>query len=155
MSTTLFNRGIPTEPDVITLSSRFGVPSENAPISYDDVAAVLGVPVGSSRFRTVTTAWRKQLRATHGIIMSARNGEFAVRTPSSRVMLGKSKTKSGVRCFSDALDVIVNTDRARLSERECADSDKVQRIASIARSAAMAEARKRPTPALRPVGSGS
>ena len=148
----IFGNGVPTEPDVVALTQRFGVPVEGQPIAYQEVADAIRVPVRSCRFRTVTQAWRKSLRAAHGIILAARNSEFVVRDPSSRVMLGKSKTHSGVRCFAEAIDIVVGTDRGRLTEKEKADSDKVQRVASLAQSAALAEARKRPAPTLRAVG---
>jgi len=149
--TRLFFRGVPTEPDVTALNNLFGVPEEGAPISYAAVAEALRVPATGCRFKTVTNAWRKGLRATHGIIMVAGNGQFEVRDPASRVALGKTKTKSGVRCFSESVEIITGTDRARLTERERGDADKVQRIASLAQAAALAEARKRPVPALRAV----
>lgn len=149
----LFNRGIPTEPDVTALLNQFGVPEEGKPISYAAVADVLHVSVDASRFTTVTAAWRRSLRASHQVLLSARNGEFAVRDPGARVALGKSKTRSGVRCFTEAIDTVTNTDAARLTERERADADKVLRIASMSQSAALAEARKRVPPSLRAVTS--
>jgi hypothetical protein len=147
----LFNRGVPTEPDVTALINQFGVPVEGTPITYREIASVLQVSITAHRFRTVTAAWRKSLNATHGIILIAGNGQFAVRDPGARVALGKTKTKSGVRCFTAALDIIQGTDQGRLSERERADSDKVQRIASLSQAAALSAARQKPTPALRAV----
>lgn len=142
----IFLNGVPTEPDVIALTQAFGVPQEGVPISYADVAKVIHVTVVESRFKTVTSAWRKQLRINHDVILIARDGQFTVRAPSERVQLMRSKTRSGFRCFGEVLDINGGTDRARLSEHERAVADKAQRVASLGQAAALAEARRRLPP---------
>ena len=138
----MFFRGVPTEPDVIRLVNAFGVPSETDPIRYEEAARVIGSPVRSNRFRTVTTAWRKQVKAAHGVLVMARDGAFRARKPGERISFGKSKTRSSVRAAGVALDAVMGADRSRLTDVERADADKVQRVASSLRFAAQAEARR-------------
>lgn len=151
----LFLRGIPTEPDVITLLKEFGVPEEGTPIAHQEIADVLNVPVKSFRFQTVTSVWRKRLRADHQMFLKSSGGQFTVRVPSERVELQKTKVQIAVRSFSDSLEIGDGTDRERLTDRERADADKLKRIASLSRQAAIDESKKRSAPQLRAVASAS
>lgn len=152
MVSPLFRRGIPTEPDVVALMTRFGVPEEGTPITYAEVADVLHLNVASSRFRTVTMAWRRQLESDHRVVLTARDGAFTVRDPESRISFSKSMTKAGYRRLGRANRVATDTDAERLSEAGRVNRDKVMQITSKAQLAIDAEARKRPAPRLRAVG---
>lgn len=64
MPTGIFGKGIPTQPDVEALKKRW--PAEQMKpgdiITFDDVATVIGVDKDANRWKSVTTAWRNQLK---------------------------------------------------------------------------------------------
>lgn len=55
-----FFGGVPTEPDVNRLMKEFE-PKSGTVVSHEAVEAVLGLNRSESRYRTVTTAWRRRL----------------------------------------------------------------------------------------------
>ena len=110
--------GMPTDVDVRILREAFGVPAEGAEIAYADVADRIKAPVGSARFRTVTTRWRKQLQQDNDCFLVARNGAFRAATPSERLDVGEGKLRSGIRGIRRGGSIIDSTDRSRLTEDE-------------------------------------
>lgn len=151
----LFYRGVPTEPDVTALLNKFGVPTEDVELSHADVAAVFQVDPKSSRFKTVTAAWRKRLKDLHHVLIGSSDGAFRVLKPSERVGLAKSKSTHAVRTMAYAGEIVTSyLDRSRLTLRETEDADKVQRITAAGRMAAIAEARKSKPAVLRSVEAG-
>lgn len=139
--------GLPTEPDVLALLKKFGVPAEDAPIAYDDVAIVLHVDVKSTRFRSVTTAWRKRLDAEHDCLMRAFDGAFTRLNPSGRVTAGSGKFRTAKRGLVRAHGYVAGADRTRLDPVERTEADHLQMTsATMIQSARMVSRRK--TPAL-------
>ena len=62
--------GIPVEPDLRRLREAFPKIEPDQIITYEEVAAVIGLPVGPGRFRTVTGAWRRELLRTHNFVLA-------------------------------------------------------------------------------------
>jgi hypothetical protein len=69
-----WDTGKPTKPDVDALLRHYDSLQMGEILPYEDVAAVIGCPVGSNRFRTVTTAWRKRSQEA-GIVIECRKSE--------------------------------------------------------------------------------
>lgn len=57
----LFLGGIPTAPDVKKLRTAFPEIKEGDQITHEQVEAVLKLDAKSSRYRSITTSWRKEL----------------------------------------------------------------------------------------------
>lgn len=146
MSSVFFG-GLPTDIDVRTLREHFGVPAEGALMSFETVAALIKTPLGSPRFRTVTTAWRKALEREHNIIIVVRQAQFVAAKPGDRIDLGSRKLRTGARAFRRAHIVVEGTDRTRLTEAERKQADHVSMTTATAMQAARLAARK-PQPQL-------
>lgn len=139
--------GLPTDIDVRAIIEKWGVPSEGVPISYEEIAALIKVPVASCRFKTVTGAWRRRLRREHDIYLLARHGAFTVRDPVQRVEFGSLKIRTGARAFRTAVKVVVTTDRKRLSNQHLAEADHVLLVGGLVQAHGVLAA-KRVQPAL-------
>lgn len=98
MKSMAFNSGIPTAPDVKRLGDAVGVPAIGTVIEYKAVEDAIGSKRDSSRFRSVTEAWRKKLEREHNILVVAiANVGFKFATPSERVENSAMRFKSGLR----------------------------------------------------------
>lgn len=90
--------GIPTGPDVRKLEDAFGKPLAGAEVSHEQIEEVLGVKRTTSRYKTVTLAWRKQLRTQHNIDLEAVPGTgFRSLTDAERVGAGVKGARAGVK----------------------------------------------------------
>lgn len=76
----LWHGGIPTAPDVDRLMELEFKPGDA--IGYGQVESVIREKRGSSRFRTVTDAWRKRLFRERSLQVVAEGGMFHGLTPS-------------------------------------------------------------------------
>ncbi len=142
--------GVPTEADVRALLDTFGVPTEGASVTYEQIARVLHQPVRSNRWKTVTNAWRKRLFEEHNLILGAADGAFTALLPGERIERGAGKLRSGMRSVRRAGAIVQRTDRARLSETETKRADHVQVVSAALMLAANASGRETPKPALEP-----
>jgi hypothetical protein len=81
----IFWGGVPTEPDVRKLLQHYGAPTEGTLIAYDELHAILHLPKGS-RFKSVLSAWRKQLMKEFNIDTKAEPGKgILILAPHERV----------------------------------------------------------------------
>lgn len=93
----LFLSGIPTEPDVKLLTETFPKIEVGDEINYESVEAVLRLDRKSSRFRTVTQAWRKKV-LNDGIELAVVAGVgFRALSPKERIEHSVKGVQSGVR----------------------------------------------------------
>lgn len=67
----LFVGGVPTDIDVRALRQKHPEIQPGETVSYKTIAETIRAEVGSSRFRSVTGAWRKQLYRTENIVLEA------------------------------------------------------------------------------------
>ena len=63
--------GTPTGIDVRKLREAFGEPPPGTDIPHEEVEAALGIDRHSTRYRTVTNAWRKEMLKDHNIAIGA------------------------------------------------------------------------------------
>ena len=72
--------GLPTGPDVALLKKAYPSLSPGDRIDYESVSDLLGVPIGSQRFITVTQAWRLREEEKGIVILCERRRAFIVAT---------------------------------------------------------------------------
>jgi hypothetical protein len=73
--------GLPTGPDVALIRKRWNDLKAGDRIEYQEIADLLGIKVGSSRWKTVTQAWRKRELDDGRVIKSVPGKEFVVANP--------------------------------------------------------------------------
>lgn len=98
--TGIFRKGLPLEPDLQRLDERYPksllVPGFKIP--YEEIAQVISCPVGSSRFATVTSAWRKRAEKQWNVIIGCLPKEaFVVLDGKQKVNLADDKLRSAGR----------------------------------------------------------
>lgn len=112
-----FFRGVPTEVDIKRLDDAFGVPAEDALIDYETIEEALQLSKESSRFETVTRAWRDKLEREYNLLLvSVRGQGIKVATPDARVTIASKKMKQGRRAIQRGASIAVKTDASRLSD---------------------------------------
>ena len=127
--------GLPTGPDVKKLNEQFGVPEPGAVVGYDVVAAVIGAKPRSSRFVSVTNAWRKGLLKGPNTLLICEDGQrFRALSFGDRVGHARGEHARGARQIRRAtvyaslidLDQLPGSDRkfAEMLQRVTADSYK-------------------------------
>ncbi len=115
--TTLYFRGVPTKPDVDMLVRKYGVPAEGTVIGFVDIADCIGVPVDSSRFRTVVHSWRRLLIREHNVLLVAEGDKtFKAANPEERMRYASGKIAGGRKAIGRAIVVAHGTDAKRLTE---------------------------------------
>lgn len=70
--------GLPTGPDVTLILKRWPNLAVGQRIKYSEIASLLGIKVGTSRWRTVTNAWRKRELDDGRVIKCVPGHEFIV-----------------------------------------------------------------------------
>ena len=94
----MFFSGIPTAIDVRALIEAFPALVVGQELAHDEVAEVIAVDAKSSRYRTVTNSWRRQLLAENNIDLGAVAGTgFRVLAPDERITRGVTGFQSGTR----------------------------------------------------------
>lgn len=113
----LFFGGVPTAPDVKRLLEHFGSPQPRL-ITHEDVEAVLGITRHTSRYRSVTGAWRKLLEQEHNILVSGAPGGFQILTSPERIDHAMHQRTKGVRRLVRAMKEIVTVPVHELDDRD-------------------------------------
>lgn len=75
-----FQDGLPTGPDVTVIRKQWPSPKIGEAIAYEDVATLLGIKVGSNRWRSVTNAWRARELEEGRVITCVAGERFVVAT---------------------------------------------------------------------------
>ena len=130
----VFTFGRPTKPDVELLLKQFPEMQAGDKVSYEAVAEVIKEEPKSSRFRTVTDAWRKRQSREFNVELGViPNERFEVLDPHQRVDFVSRRHKSGVRRIVKAGSVASRTERKELTFEESKACDHFVRVsASIA-----------------------
>jgi len=144
---TLFQGGVPTDVDVTEIRKAWPNIKPGDEIGYDDVSAVIKVPVGAHRFRTVTSRWRRMHeRITSEIIAcDPTKRAFVVLAPSGRVGYVEARDKSIARQNRRNFGRAAATKRDGLTEAEIAALDFVTTRSGAVLLALKANARKQLT----------
>jgi hypothetical protein len=119
---TVFFGGIPTEPDVKKLINTFDVRkmTPGCTIEYSEVAEVIEQKKDSSRWRTVTSSWRKRLEKDHGIFLDCDSVKqaFCVLSEGGKVGLSGRKLRSAVSAARRSYIISGQVDVKQLNEDE-------------------------------------
>jgi len=114
--------GIPTEPDVNKLVDKYPVDqlTPGYPMPYSEVSETIGEPVRSSRWRSVTEAWRKKIEKDYSIIIECNpyKQQFCVLTEGGKVNLSGKKLRSAVTSARRSLTILTTVEVKRLTEDE-------------------------------------
>lgn len=124
MKSSVFKGGVPTGLDVDALVVKFGVPAPGATILHEDIESVLHLGPTTSRFWSVTAAWRKRLHREHNLVLVGnRKGGFDVLRASERITHAVSRMQQGARIIRKGAEIAAATDRGDLNaeERRVAD----------------------------------
>jgi hypothetical protein len=117
----MFFGGVPTALDVRKLQEAFPALSPGDEIEHEQIEAVIEVDRASSRYRTVTNAWRKHLLTDANIDIGAISGVgFRVLLDHERISTSVKGFQSGVRkqirCVKRA--ILVRTDDEILRRKQ-------------------------------------
>lgn len=115
MTSRIFRGGVPTGPDVQILIDAFDA-NPGDEISHVDVAIAIGVTVQSSRFLTVTTAWRKRLFRDRRLQVKSEGGVFRVLTPDECVSAAAESMNRIGRATGRTVVRIESVDQTGLSQ---------------------------------------
>lgn len=122
--------GVPTDGDVRNLMEHFGQLKPGDEIAHEDVEQVLHSTRNTSRYRTVTGAWRKKLMREHNCDVAAVPGVgFRCLTDAERVAAGVSGVQSGLR---KQLHSVVRADRVQTDDESLRSKQDVLRRYGVA-----------------------
>jgi len=117
--TSVYFKGIPTEPDLQKLLDKYPHTEMKAGqiIYYDDVETILNTDKKSARFWTITTKWRNTLQSKFGFIVDTVSGEgFKILSEKEKVGFGGRKLKSAGNMAKKAYHVFSVTDVMQLDD---------------------------------------
>ena len=156
--TSILSSGIPSSPDVYKLLARFKL-QPGVDIPHEEVEACIGVARGTSRYRSVTTAWRRRVEREQNLFVDSTPSKgFRVLLPTERVShcMGKVASgarivrKSGARAAMIPPDTLSDADRGKAMHMvklaAQIDADVKQTMRQIAPPSRSAIAPQRPMP---------
>lgn len=132
-----FFGGVPTAPDVKHIRDEFPDDQLKAGtfISYKEIEDVITVNRDRSRFRTVTTAWRKTVENEAGVVIQVKPTEgFIVLSEGEKADFSGQKLREAGRKARRGYKVACMVDRRQLNEEERArlDHNKTRAAAVLA-----------------------
>lgn len=112
--------GMRTDPEVKMLMDKFGTPNVGEEIQYSEIAVAIMCDVRSSRWKSVTDAWRRCLeRDPHNVVLICQDKrKFVVASNSDRIYLARKKQKSGAKAIMRGSNLAVRTNNDGLSDEE-------------------------------------
>ena len=140
----VFRGGMPTGPDVQKLLEEFPTSTLTIGrvITYEEISRVIGVPPKTSRFRTITGVWRKEVENTVDIIMKPHKGQaLVILSDSGKLDLASDKYRSATKLAARATVISARIEVKNLTTGERETLTKLQQRAAFF---AVNEAYKRP-----------
>ena len=114
--------GVPTEPDVKKLLDAYNVEDmiPGFKMDYAEVSRIIGSNKEASRWRTVTTAWRRRLEKDRNIFIGCNPEKkcFYVLSEGGKVELSGSKLRSATVAAKRSFEVSNCVDTKKLSDDE-------------------------------------
>jgi hypothetical protein len=139
----IFDAGLPTEPDVDRLIKELGIPKEGKLLPFAAVAGVIQTEIWSTRFKTVTTAWRKRLWNEYDVHIRCDPGRgFVAGSPTDRITDASGQYKSGLRRIGRSGRLAASADESRLSASDKRVREHLMHSASALRLAAATQAKQ-------------
>lgn len=109
----LFLGGVPTEPDVKRLIEAYSTLKPGDEITHAEMARTIDADERSNRYRTVVTAWRRQMLKLHNVDMQP------IRGVGFRIIDGIERISASVKDYGGGVRKIVRSvGRARRVEME-------------------------------------
>ena len=134
---TVFEAGIPIEPDVKKLKYAFPELKPGDVIPYAKISSLIGVQRTDNRWRTVVSSWRRFLFTDLHIQLVAQNSsEFVVADDSRKIAVSTGMVASANRKYRKAGILAQVTDSANLTDDERKAKDHIIRISAAMRLAA-------------------
>lgn len=125
----LFLGGIPTEGDVKLLLEAFPAIEAGQLIPYDRVAEVIKVDRGTSRFKTVTAAWRRALNRTQNFVLEAVSGQgFRRQTEIERSQKDRAGWRQDQSRAARRVRDLARVDTREFEERDQKAHDHARRV---------------------------
>lgn len=127
----LFLGGVPTAPDVKKLRKAFPELVDGQDISHEEVESVLNMDSRSSRYRSVTTAWRKEMLNEENIEVSAVAGVgFRCLTGPERLSTNIKGFRAGTRKQGKSIRRVTMVPAEKLGEQDQAKQLHLMRLGS-------------------------
>lgn len=118
----VFFGGVPTGPDVNKLVAAFPaeVLTSGYKIPYDEVSKIIGYDQKTSRWRSVTNAWRKKIEKDCNIFIRCDSAEheFIVLSEGGKVQLSGDKLRSAVTSARRSISILTAVELKKLSDDE-------------------------------------
>lgn len=119
----LFFGGTPTDLEVKRIRDQWpdSQLKEGQVITYDEMAAVIGSPKNSNRFRTVTARWKKMVEhdSQMEILIGVQYGVgFTVLNDSQKLGVSVAKIKTAVKAVRRSFLVAGHVDAKKLTDDE-------------------------------------
>lgn len=128
--------GLPTEPDIKKLRDAFpdDALEPGRIIEYSDVAKVIGESVGSNRFKTITSRWRRLVEnETGSIVIGTEPGQgFKILEEHEKLNLSGNKLMTAARCARRSYQVT-----GRVTVKNLSEEDRNRMLTLQKRSAAL------------------
>jgi hypothetical protein len=128
----LYFGGIPTGPAVAEIIKKIGDVLPGTDISYSAIEAAIGAKRNSSRFRTVTAAWRKEcLRRRNVEVVAVAKTGFRALLPEERVGHNYQGFRAGLRKQSRAVKRVTMVRDDELTPDSRTRRENMQRSAAL------------------------
>lgn len=114
-----FTGRVPVNPEVKLLHDHFGRPSKGDNFPHEDITAVIGEQPKTSRYRSITNTWRRQVFRMYGVVIDAVIGEgFKALDDSESLTFSDKKLKESGRKLRKAADAALTVDDKNISDDE-------------------------------------
>lgn len=120
-SSIIFSAGIPTAADVANIRAIYpdSQLTIGQKISYDDIEQIINTSRDKSRFKTVTSAWRRAVERESGLYIGTIAGTaFEVLDEPGKLGLASSKYRQSLRLTRRANIVTSAVNRSQLTDDE-------------------------------------
>jgi hypothetical protein len=125
----LFDGPLPTSAEVNSLMEYFQDVAEGVVVSHQDLAALIGIDYGKSRYRTVIQAFARRLLRERNLQLGVVVGQgYKILTPSERVSVATTVTTYAFKKMHGAYERFAAVPRDRLAteaERKILDNRQI------------------------------
>jgi hypothetical protein len=138
----LFFGGLPTGPSVDMIMDAIGIPVKGQTIPYQEIEAAADISYGTSRWKSVTEAWRKRVEREHGLVIGCVPGSFQVNDDTGLVTESRGRLRKALKNAKRSYVVVSLADRAMLTPEDQNRADLQRRLAQKMFEDASAEMKK-------------
>ena len=115
----IFKGKAPTSPEVKHLHEAFGKPEKGTEWTHQQIEELIQETYGNTRYRTITTRWRKQIFRLFGLTIDAIPGMgFRVLEDSETLRFSDKQLRSSSRKLKRASAAALSVDETKLNAEE-------------------------------------